>query len=84
MIRENSREEITVSDGLQLGKSSMDQNEIRTVEDEVDTLKQQVSEVCEQQNGTNFSFVAPSSEELQARYKILSKRLTIIIIYNVL
>ena len=70
MIRENSREEITVSDGLQLGKSSMDQNEIRTVEDEVDTLKQQVSEVCEQQNGTNFSSVAPSSEELQARYKI--------------
>ena len=45
MVQENNREEITVSDGLQLGRSSIDQTEARTVEDEVSQLKNQNAEV---------------------------------------
>ena len=45
MVRENSREEVTVSDGLQLGRSTVDQNDIKTAEEEVNDLKKQVAEV---------------------------------------
>ena len=45
MVRENSREEVTVSDGLQLGRTTVDPTEIKSAEDEVDTLKHQVEEV---------------------------------------
>ena len=46
MVRENSREEITVSDGLQLGRTTVDQTEIRSVEDEVESQhKEQNAEV---------------------------------------
>lgn len=45
MVRENEREEITVSDGLQLGRTTIDQTEVHTVEDEVDQLKQQNAKV---------------------------------------
>ena len=45
MVRENDREEITVSDGLQLGRTTIDQTEINTVEGEVDQLKQQIAKV---------------------------------------
>ena len=42
MVRENEREEITVSDGLQLGHTTVDQADVNAVEGEVDKLKQQV------------------------------------------
>ena len=45
MVRENSREEITVSDGLQLGRTTVDQTDVREAEEEVTTLKTQVTEV---------------------------------------
>ena len=45
MVSENQREEITVSDGLQLGRSTVDTTDIKTVEDEVNTLQKQVNEV---------------------------------------
>ena len=45
MVRENEREEITVSDGLQLGRTTIDQTEVNTVEDEVDHLKQENAKV---------------------------------------
>lgn len=45
MVRENDREEITVSDGLQLGHTTVDQTEVNTVVDEVDKLKQQNAKV---------------------------------------
>ncbi len=45
MVRENDREEITVSDGLQLGRTTIDQTEIHTAEDEVDQLKKQNAKV---------------------------------------
>ena len=38
MVRENEREEITVSDGLQLGHTTVDQADVNTVEGEVDKL----------------------------------------------
>lgn len=47
MVRENSREEITVSDGLQLGRTTIDQTEVHTVEDEVKQLKMANAEVSE-------------------------------------
>ena len=45
MVSENQREEITVSDGLQLGRSTVDTTDIKTAEDEVNTLQKQVNEV---------------------------------------
>ena len=45
MVSENQREEITVSDGLQLGRSTVDTTDIKTVEDEVSTLQKQVNDV---------------------------------------
>ncbi len=45
MIRENSREEVTVSDGLQLGRSTVDNTDVRTAESEVNNLRRQVAEV---------------------------------------
>lgn len=45
MVRENEREEITVSDGLQLGRTTVDQTEVHTVEHEVDQLKQENAKV---------------------------------------
>ncbi len=47
MLRENSREEVTISDGLQLGRSVVDQSDIRTVEDDlkVSDLRKRVVEV---------------------------------------
>ena len=46
MVRENEREEITVSDGLQLGHTTVDQADVNAVEGEVDKLKQQNEKVC--------------------------------------
>ena len=45
MVSENQREEITVSDGLQLGRSTVDTTDIKTAEDEVSTLQKQVNAV---------------------------------------
>ncbi len=45
MVRENDREEITVSDGLQLGRTTIDQTELNTVEGEVDQLKEANAQV---------------------------------------
>ena len=45
MVRENVREEVTVSDGLQLGRTTMDQTEVRTVEEEVTQLKEENEKV---------------------------------------
>jgi hypothetical protein len=45
MVSENQREEITVSDGLQLGRSTVDTTDIKTAEDEVNTLQKQVDQV---------------------------------------
>ena len=46
MVRENEREEITVSNGLQLGHTTVDQADVNAVEGEVDKLKQQNEKVC--------------------------------------
>ncbi len=45
MVRENAREEVTVSDGLQLGRTTMDQTEVRTMEEEVSHLKEENEKV---------------------------------------
>ena len=45
MVRENEREEITVSDGLQLGRTTIDQSEMNNVENEIDQLKQENAKV---------------------------------------
>ena len=45
MVSENQREEITVSDGLQLGRSTVDTMDVKMAEDEVSTLQKQVTEV---------------------------------------
>ena len=45
MVSENQREEITVSDGLQLGRSTVDTTDVKNVEEEVNTLQKQVDEV---------------------------------------
>ena len=45
MVSENQREEITVSDGLQLGRSTVDTMDVKMVEDEVNTLQTKVAEV---------------------------------------
>ena len=45
MVQENSREEVTVSDGLQLGRSTVDQTDIKSAEDEVNNLEHEVAEV---------------------------------------
>ena len=45
MVSENQREEITVSDGLQLGRSTVDTMDVKMAEDEVNTLQKNVTEV---------------------------------------
>ena len=45
MVNENSREEVTAGDGLQLGRTSVDQTEMQTAEEEVRTLQEKVEEV---------------------------------------
>ena len=45
MVSENQREEITVSDGLQLGRSTVDTMDVKVAEEEVNTLQKQVAEV---------------------------------------
>lgn len=45
MVSENQREEITVSDGLQLGRSTVDTMDVKMAEEEVNTLQKQVAEV---------------------------------------
>lgn len=45
MVSENQREEITVSDGLQLGRSTVDTMDVKMAEEEVNTLQKQVDEV---------------------------------------
>ena len=45
MVQENSREEVTVSDGLQLGRSTVDQTDLKSAEDEVNNLENEVAEV---------------------------------------
>ena len=50
MVSENQREEITVSDGLQLGRSTVDTTDVKMVEDEVNTLQKQVAEVSHHSN----------------------------------
>ena len=45
MVKENTREEVTVSDGLQLGRSTIDQTDIQTAEDDVSNLKKKLAEV---------------------------------------
>ena len=45
MVQENSREEVTVSDGLQLGRSTVDQTDIKSAEDEVNNLEDEVAKV---------------------------------------
>lgn len=44
MVKENTREEVTVSDGLQLGRSTVDQSDIQTAEDDVNDLKKKLAE----------------------------------------
>ena len=46
MVNENTREEITAGDGLQLGHTSVDQSEIQTAEEEVTQLEEKVAQVC--------------------------------------
>lgn len=47
MVSENQREEITVSDGLQLGRSTVDTLDVKMVEEEVNTLQKQVADVSD-------------------------------------
>ena len=45
MIRDNVKEDITVSDGLQLGRTSIDHSEVRHVEEEARHLRQENNKV---------------------------------------
>ena len=45
MVNENTREEVTAGDGLQLGHTSVDQNEMQSAEDEVRQLQEKVEQV---------------------------------------
>lgn len=45
MVNENTREEVTASDGLQLGHTSVDQTEIQSAEEDVKNLQQKVAQV---------------------------------------
>ena len=45
MVSESTREEVTVSDGLQLGRTTVDQTEVQTVETEINNLKTQIAQV---------------------------------------
>ena len=45
MLSENTREEITASDGLQLGHTSVDQSDIHSAEEEVKNLENKMAEV---------------------------------------
>ena len=45
MVNENTREEVTAGDGLQLGHTSVDQTEMQTAEEEVRTLQERVEQV---------------------------------------
>jgi gamma-aminobutyric acid type B receptor len=42
MVNENTREEVTAGDGLQLGRTSVDQTEMQTAEEEVRHLQERV------------------------------------------
>ena len=48
MVNENTREEVTAGDGLQLGHTSVDQSEMQTAEEEVRQLEQKVEQVSTQ------------------------------------
>ena len=45
MVNENTREEVTAGDGLQLGHTSVDQTEMQGVEEEVRQLEEKVEQV---------------------------------------
>ena len=45
MVNENTREEVTAGDGLQLGHTSVDQSEVQVAEEEVHRLEEKVEEV---------------------------------------
>ena len=45
MVNENTREEVTAGDGLQLGRTSVDQTEMQTAEEEVRHLQERVEKV---------------------------------------
>ena len=45
MVNENTREEVTAGDGLQLGRTSVDQTEMQTAEEEVRQLQEKVEKV---------------------------------------
>ena len=45
MVNENTREEVTAGDGLQLGHTSVDQSEMQSAEDEVRQLQEKVEQV---------------------------------------
>ena len=47
MVNENTREEVTASDGLQLGHTSVEHTEVQTAEEEMQELKKKVAEVSE-------------------------------------
>ena len=45
MVNENTREEVTAGDGLQLGRTSVDQTDMQTAEEEVRHLQERVGKV---------------------------------------
>ena len=45
MVNENTREEVTAGDGLQLGRTSVDQTDMQTAEEEVRDLQEKVEKV---------------------------------------
>jgi hypothetical protein len=45
MVNENTREEVTAGDGLQLGRTSVDQTDMQTAEEEVRQLQERVEKV---------------------------------------
>ena len=45
MVNENTREEVTAGDGLQLGRTSVDQTDMQTAEEEVRHLQERVEKV---------------------------------------
>ena len=45
MVNENTREEVTAGDGLQLGHTSVDQTEIQCAEEDVRNLEEKVEQV---------------------------------------
>ena len=47
MVNENTREEVTASDGLQLGHTSAEPTDMQSTEEEILQLKKKVAEVSE-------------------------------------